>query len=772
MSSLRLVSPERAADSKVRTLQELSHAPKCSIDACRGRTPLRTLCQTEKWRNGQSPPPKFQYKRRKLKRPSRSLDARKSATDVVSDAGTSMVQAAYDKERERSKDVEPCRTLQLNFAADDKTGATPEVEKKQDEEVKAQVVNAAGFDKAEREFYQDISALTALPLLAAIKDPSAGLTPEPAPASDPQKVGRPLGFSCGGQKPAAFPHNLARKGPLQLFGALAVFAVSAITRRDGVRGDGASEDQHKVEVDVTRKAMLVGAASFLLADALLGQATEALRLLRRNDALRAFELDWLPRRAPNLEAENLAALASAGVAAADASWRSAQEEVGRLTKAAAVKKTEMLKWITEWRLQTVERIHNRQQTTSETASSPSEAGVAPSLLNSSVEKSHKQLRVKRPYTSWVMQELREVHTAIRKARKRAVQMTERMQKKIESRSGRTASVYSLVAAGVMRPRPDKAHYGGEDAWFVSSHGGTDCMGVADGVSGWNEVGVNPKIYAEKLMRTAKLSVDSGLASTPSRILSEAYDMTAERGSCTACVATVQPDGWLHASNIGDTCIMVLRGERVVMKSTPQMKGENCPCQLACLELLKGEECGNTPKDAMLYSCKVQLGDVVVLASDGLFDNLTDKTISSIVTATSTVEYSLDSREAVCDHAHRIADHLVAEAFNFSQQPREAVLKAYLRQAIENARKQKQLLHSMKGKSVAASASGLVSQCFSTTAEVKDGEDAIKIPKPDDITCVVGIISAENLETGTHHGFEEGQLYFGASSPEKMVEGAV
>ncbi|KAK3285532.1 hypothetical protein CYMTET_6868 [Cymbomonas tetramitiformis] len=672
---------------------------------------------------------------------------------------------ASNKKRELSKDAWN-DIYSPNLPAHDRTGATPEAGKKQGREDKAHVVNEAGSDQAERKFYKDISALTALPLLAAIKDPSAGLAPEPAPAPGPQRAGRPLGVSRGGQRPVTFPHDLARKGPMQLFGALAVFAVSAVaSRRDSARGAGASEVQHKSEVDVTRKAMVVGAASFLLADVLVEQATEALRSLRRKDALPTLEPDWLPRRAPTLEAADLAALASAGLAAADASWRSAQDEVElllwrRLTKAAAIRKTEMLQRITDrWR-QSVGRIHKRRQTTSEAGSSPSEAGAALDWPNSGGETFHQQL-------------LRQARRALRRAGKSAAQMTEKMHQKIRSRSGRTGRPYSLVAAGVTRPRPDKAHYGGEDAWFVSCQQGTDCMGVADGVSGWNEVGVNPKIYAEKLMRTAKLSVDSGMASTPSRILSEAYDMTAERGSCTACVATIHPDGWLHASNIGDTCVMVLRGERVVMKSTPQMEGENCPLQLACLELLNEDEYGHTPKDAMLYSCKVQPGDVVLLASDGLFDNLTDKTISSIVTSTSAGEYSLDSREAVSEHAHKMANRLVTAAFNYSQQPHEAVIKAHLRRKIENARR-KHFLRS-KGRSVTASARGLVAQCFAATPEEKDEEeeeDAINFPKPDDITCVVGIVSAESLETDTYNGFEKDQLYFGVSSPGKMVEGAV
>lgn len=40
------------------------------------------------------------------------------------------------------------------------------------------------------------------------------------------------------------------------------------------------------------------------------------------------------------------------------------------------------------------------------------------------------------------------------------------------------------------PHPNKAHYGGEDAFFVSDVG-AGVAGIADGVGGWQEAGVNP-----------------------------------------------------------------------------------------------------------------------------------------------------------------------------------------------------------------------------------------------------------------------------------------
>jgi len=48
----------------------------------------------------------------------------------------------------------------------------------------------------------------------------------------------------------------------------------------------------------------------------------------------------------------------------------------------------------------------------------------------------------------------------------------------------------LAAARTWAPGPAQVEYGGEDAYFISSVGG-GAFGVADGVGGWQESGINP-----------------------------------------------------------------------------------------------------------------------------------------------------------------------------------------------------------------------------------------------------------------------------------------
>ena len=62
-------------------------------------------------------------------------------------------------------------------------------------------------------------------------------------------------------------------------------------------------------------------------------------------------------------------------------------------------------------------------------------------------------------------------------------------------------IVSVGLAGAVLPHPDKAETGGEDAFFVSSHG-QGAFGVADGVGGWNMEGVDPSRYSRSVSRNS------------------------------------------------------------------------------------------------------------------------------------------------------------------------------------------------------------------------------------------------------------------------------
>jgi protein phosphatase PTC7 len=71
-----------------------------------------------------------------------------------------------------------------------------------------------------------------------------------------------------------------------------------------------------------------------------------------------------------------------------------------------------------------------------------------------------------------------------------------------------------------------------------------------GVGGWADSGIDPALYANKLMQGARLAVDKNLVD-PSKILHDAYDFAKDVvGSSTACIVSV--DGKrLTAANLGE-----------------------------------------------------------------------------------------------------------------------------------------------------------------------------------------------------------------------------
>lgn len=51
---------------------------------------------------------------------------------------------------------------------------------------------------------------------------------------------------------------------------------------------------------------------------------------------------------------------------------------------------------------------------------------------------------------------------------------------------------------------------GDDAWFIASKNSTDVLGVADGVGGWRDIGVDPSKFSSYLMQTCKRIVEQGI----------------------------------------------------------------------------------------------------------------------------------------------------------------------------------------------------------------------------------------------------------------------
>ncbi|KAL8213911.1 hypothetical protein R6Q57_003360 [Mikania cordata] len=174
------------------------------------------------------------------------------------------------------------------------------------------------------------------------------------------------------------------------------------------------------------------------------------------------------------------------------------------------------------------------------------------------------------------------------------------------------------------PHPKKVDKGGEDAFFVSSYNG-GVIAVADGVSGWAEKDVDPAQFSGELMRKASSLVgDEEVNYDPRILVKKAHDATSSTGSATVIVSMLDNNGILKVANVGDCGLRVIRKGQIIFSTFPQEHYFDCPYQLS------SEAVTQTYLDATVTSIDSMKGDIIVMGSDGLFDNVFDHEIVSTI----------------------------------------------------------------------------------------------------------------------------------------------
>ncbi|KIX98878.1 uncharacterized protein Z520_05339 [Fonsecaea multimorphosa CBS 102226] len=194
-------------------------------------------------------------------------------------------------------------------------------------------------------------------------------------------------------------------------------------------------------------------------------------------------------------------------------------------------------------------------------------------------------------------------------------------------------------------RPDS----GQDAYFVARVGkdpNTTAFAIADGVGGWTEHGIDPADFSHGMcsyMAETSLSWSSNERLSPKQLLELGYEKTIRdpaihAGGTTACVAVTEGDGRMRIANLGDSGFLQLRLGTVHHYSNPQTHAFNTPYQmsltppeiLAQAMIFGGLPLNDKPDRADLADHMLRHGDVLVLATDGVWDNLNSQDILSIV----------------------------------------------------------------------------------------------------------------------------------------------
>ncbi|KAF1336805.1 Phosphatase ptc7 family protein, partial [Globisporangium splendens] len=222
------------------------------------------------------------------------------------------------------------------------------------------------------------------------------------------------------------------------------------------------------------------------------------------------------------------------------------------------------------------------------------------------------------------------------------------------------------------------------------------MGVSDGVGSWFEKGVSAKLYAEELMKAAHKAVKISYAKDhridPSEVLHAAWATVLQKeivGSATACVIALDPQACeLHAVNLGDSGFLIIRdkksdretarqrgtldgslmrkirdrerdltpagrrkGAHVSYRSPQQLHYFNCPFQLGFVgpdlrsdvtkdltttsslpTPMNEKPLFETPDNGVRLRVPVLEGDLIILATDGLFDNVDEEVLLEIVSS--------------------------------------------------------------------------------------------------------------------------------------------
>lgn len=173
----------------------------------------------------------------------------------------------------------------------------------------------------------------------------------------------------------------------------------------------------------------------------------------------------------------------------------------------------------------------------------------------------------------------------------------------------------------------------EDAYFHKS----TAVGLADGVSAWRRYGLDGGQFARELMHhCSQLQLlPNASRKDLAAALKEAHAKVQAYGSSTALLGFLV-DSHLLLSALGDSRAMLVRWSSgrpaIVFKTGVSVHSFNTPYQLANVpkNLHHVPFVQDTAADALHYCLEVEPGDLLIIGSDGLWDNLYDWEIVNLL----------------------------------------------------------------------------------------------------------------------------------------------
>ncbi|KAJ1434946.1 PPM-type phosphatase domain [Sesbania bispinosa] len=179
----------------------------------------------------------------------------------------------------------------------------------------------------------------------------------------------------------------------------------------------------------------------------------------------------------------------------------------------------------------------------------------------------------------------------------------------------------LVSGAACLPHPSKALTGREDGYFISHK---NWLAVADGVGHWSHEGSTTGLYIRELMEKCENIVsdhENNPTIKPAEVLTRSAAETQSPGSSSVLVAYFDGQA-LHAANVGNTGFIIIRDGSIFKKSMATFHEFCFP-----LQIVKGDD----PSEIIEgYKIDLEDGDVIIFATNGLFDNLYEQEIASTI----------------------------------------------------------------------------------------------------------------------------------------------
>ncbi|KAF2682570.1 protein serine/threonine phosphatase 2C [Lentithecium fluviatile CBS 122367] len=299
--------------------------------------------------------------------------------------------------------------------------------------------------------------------------------------------------------------------------------------------------------------------------------------------------------------------------------------------------------------------------------------------------------------------------------------------------------------------PRRRARSGQDSFFYSQVGTTKSttFGVADGVGGWVESGVDPADFSHGLCEYMACAArawplpSKRSALHPKELLQVAYDEVIEDesivgGGSTACLAVAEPDGSVEVANLGDSGFIHLGMNAVRHFTHPQTHAFNTPFQLSKtpqrmlvqMAVFGGPSTlSDLPKVSSVTHHRVRHGDVLVFATDGVWDNLSPQDVLGIVSRNMVALGAWVDKDGAMDVSHEL--HKLAQA-DANRKADSAALQAKLAIAIAKEAKETSLNTRRDGP-------------FAKEVQKYYPGENWHGGKPDDIAAVVALVVEEPVE---------------------------